>query len=130
MATRNDKSETPEAPDLTGRIADLVARSQKVWAESLERSLDDMAGASADPLNTVPALTRLAQDYIDQPQKLAEATLEYWTRQADLWTRIVEQRLGGEDTPPAVTPEKGDKRFKDEAWDENPFFDYLKQSYL
>ncbi len=130
MATRNDDSAPPDMQELTGRITDLVARSQKVWAESLDRNADDMARASADPLHTLPAMTQLAQDYIDQPQKLAEATLEYWTQQADLWTRIVTKSLGGEDTGPDITPDKGDKRFKHEVWDENPVFDYLKQSYL
>lgn len=29
-----------------------------------------------------------------------------------------------------MTPEPGDKRFKDEQWNENPLFDYIKQLYL
>ncbi|MCH8951545.1 MAG: class I poly(R)-hydroxyalkanoic acid synthase [Proteobacteria bacterium] len=115
-------------------MADLVARSQKVWAATLERNAGDPGSASADPLHTMPALTKLAQDTIDHPQKLAEATLDYWTRQADLWTGIVQKSLGGKDLGPDLgpdlTPEKGDKRFKHEAWDQNPVFDYLKQSYL
>ncbi len=130
MPTQNDNSGTPDTQNMTGRVAQLVERSQKVWAESLDRGGDDMATANADPLNTLPAMTRLAQDYLDQPQKLVDATLEYWTQQADLWTRIVKKSMGDEDTGPVITPEKGDKRFKDKVWDENPFFDYLKQSYL
>ncbi len=115
MPTRKDSTTTPDAQDMTGRIAQLVERSQKVWAASLDRGTDDQAAATADPLNTLPALTRLAQNYIDQPQKLAEATLDYWTQQADLWTRMVKKSLGEEDAGPVITPDKGDKRFKDKA---------------
>jgi polyhydroxyalkanoate synthase len=119
-----------DAQETTDRISHLVERSQKIWASSLDRSVDDMATANPDPLNAMPAITRLAQDYLDQPQKIAEATLEFWTQQADLWNRAIQRSLGDEDTSPAATPAKGDKRFKDKVWDENPVFDYLKQSYL
>ena len=30
----------------------------------------------------------------------------------------------------AVEPERGDRRFKDQAWSEELVFDYIKQSYL
>ncbi len=130
MPTENDNSGTPDMQNMTDRIAKLVERSQKVWAQSLDCSGDGKATATADPLNTLPAMTRLAQDYLDQPQKLVDATLEYWTQQADLLTQIAKKSLGDEDTGPVITPEKGDKRFKDKVWDENPVFDYLKQSYL
>jgi len=138
MPTQNDvpgtKPETlPGAEDMqemTDRISELVERSQKVWASSLDRNVGDMATANPDPLNALPAISRLTQDYLDNPQKLAGATVEYWTQQADLWTRIVKRGMGEADAGPVVTPAKGDKRFKDQAWDENPFFDYLKQSYL
>ena len=38
--------------------------------------------------------------------------------------------MAGEEVEPAVTPEPGDRRFKDEAWSENPLYDHVKQSYL
>ena len=36
----------------------------------------------------------------------------------------------GEEVTPLVTPERSDRRFKDEEWDKNALFDFLKQSYL
>jgi polyhydroxyalkanoate synthase len=130
MPTKPGAPGTQDMQDATDRISHLVERSQKIWAESLDRNIGDPSSANPDPLNTLPALTQLAQDYLDQPQKLAEATLDYWTQQADLWTSIVKRSLGGEDTAPIATPDRGDKRFKDESWDKNPYFDYIKQSYL
>ena len=130
MPNQNDGSGPQDIQEFTDRISNLVERSQKVWAESLDRSVDDISTPNLDPLNAMPAITRLTQEYLDQPQKLVEATMEYWTQQADLWTGIVKKSLGEADISPAVTPDKGDKRFRDEVWDENPVFDYLKQSYL
>ena len=36
----------------------------------------------------------------------------------------------GQEAEPVAAPAPTDKRFKDEAWQENPLFDYVKQSYL
>jgi polyhydroxyalkanoate synthase len=128
MPTQND--DPTDMQETTDRLTDLIERNQKVWAESLERNADGISDMNADPLHTLPAMTRLAQNYLDHPQQLAEAALDYWTRQSELWARIMQRSMGEDDTGPAITPAKGDKRFKDELWDENPFFDYLKQSYL
>ncbi|MDH3665499.1 MAG: class I poly(R)-hydroxyalkanoic acid synthase [Paracoccaceae bacterium] len=115
-----------EVDEMTDRIADLVERSQKVWAESLDRSVEDAATSSADPLNTLPAITHLAKEYLDHPQKLLEATVDYWTQQAEIWTNVVQNTLGGAEPG---TPGPSEKRFRDETW-EIPIFKYLKQSYL
>ncbi len=34
------------------------------------------------------------------------------------------------DTRPVIEPEKGDRRFSDPSWEQNPVFDVIKQSYL
>jgi polyhydroxyalkanoate synthase len=52
-----------------------------------------------------------------------------WRDQAALWQSTL-QRMHGVEAPPLVEPERGDRRFKDEAWSEDLLFDYVKQSYL
>jgi len=115
---------------LSERIGNLVERSSKVWAESLDRQIEDIGLLRPDPLNTLPSVARLAYDYLDHPHKTAQAMVQLWAGQADLWTRTVQRAWLGEATPPLVSPARGDKRFQDKAWEESPFFDYLKQSYL
>ncbi len=115
-----------EVDEMTDRLAGLVERSQKVWAESLDRSVEDASTSNPDPLNTLPAITHLAKEYLDHPQKLLEATVDYWTQQAEIWTDVMQQSLGAGDAQQAQLNEK---RFQDETW-EIPIFKYLKQSYL
>ena len=115
---------------LAARVSTLMERSAKLWAESLDRTVES-AGKKLkpDPLNTAPAMSKLAKDYWDHPQKAFEAAMEFWVDQAEVWSRMT-QRAMGQDVEPAITPERGDRRFKDEMWEANPAFDYLKQSYL
>src|SRR3569623_1096097 len=39
-------------------------------------------------------------------------------------------RATGMEPEPLAEPARGDRRFKDPAWSEEPVFDYLKQAYL
>lgn len=115
---------------LSERIGAMMERSAKLWAESIDRSVES-AGKKLrpDPLHAVPALSKVAKDYFDNPHKMYDAAATYWTEQAELWTRIT-QRAMGMDVEPMIEPARGDRRFKDDDWDQNPYFDYLKQSYL
>ncbi|MEM0988230.1 MAG: class I poly(R)-hydroxyalkanoic acid synthase [Pseudomonadota bacterium] len=119
-----------ETRTLSDRVGTMMERSTKLWAESLDRSVDSAGKRlKPDPLNTVPALAKLYMDYWDHPEKAYMAASAYWTAQAELWQQFTRKAMG-EDVPPLIEPERGDRRFKDEAWSENPVFDYLKQSYL
>jgi polyhydroxyalkanoate synthase len=40
------------------------------------------------------------------------------------------RRAAGDPAEPVVSPAKGDKRFADPEWGDNPLFDVIKQSYL
>ena len=50
----------------------------------------------------------------------------YVAKQAQLWSAM----LGGEQHAPAAVPEPGDRRFAAKEWRDNPYFSYVKQSYL
>jgi polyhydroxyalkanoate synthase subunit PhaC len=49
----------------------------------------------------------------------------YFEKQARLWTALAS---GKRET--LAAPEPGDRRFSAKEWRENPYYDYLKQSYL
>lgn len=71
----------------------------------------------------------MAADEDKGAERMAEANARLWRDFASLW-QVGFERLAGRPAPPVISPEPGDRRFKDEAWTENPAFDVLKQSYL
>jgi polyhydroxyalkanoate synthase len=52
---------------------------------------------------------------------------QFWWPAIDFWRGFLTGKPA-EDTPPAKG--RGDRRFKDEVWEQSPFFELLKQSYL
>jgi len=59
------------------------------------------------------------------PQRFAALQTGYVTQQAQLWSAAF---AGAKE--PLVRPEPGDRRFAAKEWQDNPYYSYLKQSYL
>ncbi|TYO90819.1 PHA/PHB synthase family protein [Oceanicella actignis] len=116
--------------EFAANMAKVAERSQEIWLKLLQSSLADDRPMHFDPLNTLPAFAEFQQALMQNPQEVAERTLELWTQQAELWRRMTLRWLAGEETEPVAAPEKGDKRFSHEEWSRNLIFDYIKQSYL
>ncbi|MEO8321018.1 MAG: hypothetical protein ABI561_22125, partial [Bradyrhizobium sp.] len=53
----------------------------------------------------------------------------YWSPVMDFWRGFMKGKPAADAASPARAP-RGDRRFKDEAWSQSPYFDLLKQSYL
>ena len=71
----------------------------------------------------------LARAMAANPAAIVEAQFELWRDFMGLWESTARRMLGGESAP-VVSPNPGDKRFKDKDWQENQVFDFIKQSYL
>lgn len=63
------------------------------------------------------------------PGTIVDEQANLWKNQWQLWQNTL-LKMSGQQPDAIVTPEKGDKRFSDAEWDNNPWFDYLKQYYL
>ncbi len=127
--TESDK----QSPDILAQeIGALAERSQRVVQNFWERQLEEQAedGFSLVDQNAVSkAFFDFGAKLMADPAKLLEAQLAFWQAQADLWQRAM-QRAQGEPVEPLIQAERGDRRFKDQAWDDQLLFDYIKQSYL
>ncbi len=115
--------------DLSTNLARAALTAQGAIAEAALRQAERPAGLQPDPFHVAPALTDVMGRLIAQPDRLVRAQADLFQRYLELWQRAA-RRAGGEAVEPLVQPEKGDKRFNDPDWAENPVFDVIKQSYL
>ena len=85
-------------------------------------------GGQFDPLGLNQALLELTAALVRNPEKLIDMQMQAWGSWMELWVGTANKMLGKDTKPAESTP--ADKRFRHEAWENNPFFDYIKQSYL
>ena len=114
---------------LSMNLARAAIAAQGAIAEMALRQADRPAALSPDPFHVAPALTQVMSRLAAQPDRMMRAQSDLFARYLDLWQSTA-RRASGEAPAPVVAPAKGDKRFNDPDWSENPVFDVIKQSYL
>ena len=114
---------------LSMNLARAALTAQGAIAEMALRQADRPAALSPDPFHVGPALNQVMGRLAAQPERMMRAQSDLFSRYLDLWQSSV-RRMSGESPEPVVTPAKGDKRFLDADWTDNPVFDTIKQSYL
>ncbi len=127
------KTEQGEQPDfntekLAGIMADISGQYQDLLQNFLSHQGQAVSG-NADPTGAGQAFLELSASLMKNPDKLIEAQAQAWTAYTDLWINSTRAFLG-EQSSEVRKPEQGDRRFKHSAWDENPLFSFIKQSYL
>ncbi|MHA1553848.1 MAG: PHA/PHB synthase family protein [Alphaproteobacteria bacterium] len=125
----------------------LSVKNPEAMARNISRFMEQVGHALAAYLKpreegTVPPIELDGQ--LAEMIKTLTTVYEYWTRDParamqaqsylyagylSLWTTSLARMLG-EAVPPAVAPAATDKRFRDEEWDSNQLFNFLKQAYL
>ena len=128
-------SEKPESPlfklpdpATVGRsMADIAERSQRIVGDWLKRQSQE--GADLDPLNIGNAFMEMTARLMANPAKLMQAQLGFWQDYMMLWQSTA-RRMMGLDSEPVIQADPKDRRFKDNAWQDNEVFDFIKQSYL
>ena len=127
------KTEQGDQPDfntekLAGIMADISGQYQDLLQNFLSHQGQAVSG-NADPTGAGQAFLELSASLMKNPDKLIEAQAQAWTAYTDLWINSARAFLG-EQSSEVRKPEQGDRRFKHSAWDENPLFSFIKQSYL
>ena len=115
--------------EMSANLARATMIAQGAVAEAVLRRAEQPSAMGADPFRMGPALTGMMGRMAAQPEKLLKAQADLFAGYMNLWQSTA-KRMAGEAADPVVTPERGDRRFSDPQWSENPVFDTIKQSYL
>ena len=120
----------PDPERLHAAMNRVAERSRRIVQAFAERQA---SGAQAfnplEPGVVSKTYQTLWQHMLADPARLVQAQASLWQGYAKLWESTA-RRMAGEDAEPVAAPEPGDRRFKDDAWTENPIYDHIKQSYL
>ncbi len=114
-------------------IFDIYEQAQPIFERAMQRYFDeDYLNKNLDPMNINPVYAEFMEKLLNDPDKFWQMQSQYWSQWFELWQTSTLRFLGDEDAmaKPLVTPSKGDRRFRDEDWQNNVVFDFLKQSYL
>jgi polyhydroxyalkanoate synthase len=126
---RHSRHNAPDQDELARKWGALAERSQRLVQGFAERQSVESGFSVADPKAVMRAFAELGVKMMADPVKLAEAQMQLWQDSIRLW-QATAQRMMGEEAEPVAEPQRGDRRFRDEAWNEQVLFDYIKQSYL
>lgn len=125
---------SPPMPDfekLALNTARMVEEAGKVAAAYIRpRESGEVALAPAAEANDmVKTLGKIAEHWMSDPARAIEAQTSIATSMMALWSNTL-QKMNGEHPAPVAEVDPKDNRFKDPEWNENPYFDFLKQAYL
>lgn len=112
--------------ELTANMGDI---GQRFLNETLRMSSQANSTGTSVMFDIMDNWRKFANNTGNQPGSVVEEQVQLWQNQMQLWQNML-MKLSGKEAHAVIAPEKGDNRFKDEQWTENPIFDFLKQSYL
>ncbi len=119
--------------EFTRNMLRLMEEGSKVMAGLAERSAgagSPAPGMSGEQQDAAKLMAEIAQQWMTDPNRLAEAQSELLRGYTELWGQTLSRMIGQSSAEPLVKPEPGDARFKDSEWNDNPYFDFWKQAYL
>jgi len=132
----SENAQTPKGPTTA---PDAFARNMStafdLGTRALARMLDERKmvygpySAPSEASEATHALSGVMEYWLSQPERLTQAQTKLAGDLIELWGRTYQRFLGAH-VEPLAQPARGDQRFKDPEWDENPLFDFLKQAYL
>ena len=125
-----NKVDSKPNDEMSETFASIAERSQRLVSNFVARQ--GAPGAqfgTADPTSIGNTFLELTARMMADPAKMMEAQMALWQGYMELW-QATGQKMMGQTAEPVVSPDPGDRRFRDDDWEENILFDYIKQSYL
>jgi polyhydroxyalkanoate synthase len=122
-------SAAPSPTELAEAWSRVVTSAADVLRSSANTAVNPPAPLPYDPASPIRAFSSFATHLLTNPAQMVTAQQQAAADFMKLWSSAA-SRAAGASPEPVIAPERGDRRFNDPAWSEEPVFDYLKQAYL
>jgi polyhydroxyalkanoate synthase len=114
-------------------FSDYFAKLQdmnQLWLKELDSGKAAMNTPVTKALNemSLEDTTQFLEKAAAQPGALAKVHMDWWENQLKIWQNVAVGKTTAENA--IIKPAKDDKRFSDPAWENEAFYNYIKQSYL
>ena len=129
MSERAEQAAGPDPAEVARVLGEVAERSSNVIGDFLKRNASGQGVSFADELGIAKAFMDMWAQLAANPVALAQAQLNMYLDYMRLWQNSW-LKLLGQPAAPVAAPAQSDARFKDEEWQSNFVFDYVKQSYL
>ncbi|PKO49673.1 MAG: class I poly(R)-hydroxyalkanoic acid synthase, partial [Betaproteobacteria bacterium HGW-Betaproteobacteria-21] len=125
--TDNVQLDMPDPQEVAKTYAEVARRASHLISEHVQRQLKKGVSTPADELGIAQAFMDMMAKLLSNPYKLAQSQMNLVWDYFSLWQHSM-MRFAGMNSAPVASPERSDKRFKDEEWQEHFMFDFVKQS--
>lgn len=119
----------PDPDTLATNLLKAGELYQLAISKLLAKQGADETIALTGPATTIGAYGEMMTKWLCNPEKLAQYQLECIMDFTNLCNHSATRFMGGH-TDPLYTPPARDLRFRDKAWEESAWFDFIKQYYF
>lgn len=121
-------SDFTDADQLINNIKQIGEKYQEALLHMMQYKTS-VAMPTLSPEKLQEIATKALERMVTSPEQFININAEYGEKFTALVTNTV-ARFSGEHLEPLYNPDARDRRFKDPAWKENLYFDFIKQFYL
>jgi len=108
------------------RMLEELGKAASAWVEPRERG--EVSDTVSEPMaDMVKTFSKVGEYWLSDPKRAIEAQTSLLTSYFGMWSESVKRMSGEDDSPKTKTK---DKRFSDPDWENNPFFEFLKNAYF
>jgi len=120
----------PNPAEMAKTYAEVAQRASRIITQFMEKKSKEGVNTPSDEMGVAKAFMDLSARLMANPYKLAQVQMNMMWDYFSLWQGSMMKMMGMPHAQPVAVPQKGDKRFKDEDWEQHFLFDFVKQSYL
>ncbi|NVD41330.1 class I poly(R)-hydroxyalkanoic acid synthase [Ensifer sp. HO-A22] len=111
------------------RAMEQLGKAASAWLAP--RETGEKSDVFAEPVtDMVKTLSRVSEYWLSDPRRTLEAQTHLMGSFFEMWSRTLHRMSGDAAAIDPASLQRADKRFTDEDWVKNPFFDFVRQAYF